>query len=560
LKSPVLIAGLFLFSTYIMKTPLLFSTLINLLLIFNIVLSGCHANSNGKEVKLIGDTIPKQDITLPGSFVEETKLKFDSTVISSFFKTYPKLQLFQKDLIRFYSHRKFSYAWFDKDGIIEQAGNLFNKLENIQEEGLPEKIYYKEDLHRMMDMDTVILSNDKANTTLELMLTSQYFYYARYVWTGLGEKGIREAKWDLPRKKLSYESFLDSLLEVPSSDFMRTEPVYPQYALLKSYLKKYRLLENKHLLINIKPDKKKYQLGDSSETIGLIRKKLLILEDLLTDNNSNQFDEELMLGIKSFQSRYGMKEDGMITSKLINELNFPIEKRIEQIIVNMERSRWLPVSLRGDYFLVNIPEFRFHAYENDTLSWSMKVVVGKSIHQTAIFNGKMKYVVFSPYWNIPPGIMQKEILPALRRNRNYLAKNNMEWYANGIRQKPGPMNALGKVKFLFPNSHNIYLHDTPAKSLFEQDQRAFSHGCIRVEQPKRLAMYVLRHQPEWTEEKIDEAMNAEKELYVTITKPIPVLIAYFTSWVDKNGKINFRNDLYKRDSRLANMIIENSHL
>ena len=156
-----------------MKTPLLFSTLIKLLLIFIIVLSGCHANSNGKEVKLIVDTIPKQDITLPGSFVEETKLKFDSTVISSFFKTYPKLQLFQKDLIRFYSHRKFSYAWFDKDGIIEQAGNLFNKLENIQEEGLPEKIYYKEDLHRMMDMDTVIVSNDKANTTLELMLTSQ---------------------------------------------------------------------------------------------------------------------------------------------------------------------------------------------------------------------------------------------------------------------------------------------------------------------------------------------------------------------------------------------------
>jgi murein L,D-transpeptidase YcbB/YkuD len=122
------------------------------------------------------------------------------------------------------------------------------------------------------------------------------------------------------------------------------------------------------------------------------------------------------------------------------------------------------------------------------------------------------------------------------------------------------MNALGKVKFLFPNSHNIYLHDTPAKSLFEQDQRAFSHGCIRVEQPKRLAMYVLRHQQEWTEEKIDEAMNAEKDLYVNIAKPIPVLIAYFTSWVDKNGKINFRNDLYKRDSRLANMIIENSHL
>jgi murein L,D-transpeptidase YcbB/YkuD len=543
-----------------MKIPFTFPALAIILFCLCTLLIRCNANSNGKEAKIVIDTIPKKDVTMPGNFSEQTKLKFDSSAISSFFKSYPKLQLFEKDLIRFYSHRKFAYAWFDKDGIIEQAGNLFNKLENIQEEGLPEKIYYKEDLHRMMDQDTIDISDDKLNTSLELMLTSQYFYYARYVWTGLGEKGIREAKWDLPRKKLSYESFLDSLLEVPSSDFMRTEPVYPQYALLKSFLKKYRTLESQHTLIDIKPDKKKYQLGDSSQTIGLIRKRLLMIEDLESDNNSNRFDEELLKGIKSFQSRYGMKEESIITSKLINELNYPIEKRIEQIIVNMERSRWLPVSLRGDYFLVNIPEFRFHAYENDTLAWSMKVVVGKSIHQTAIFNGKMQFVVFSPYWNIPPGIMQKEILPALRRNRNYLAKNNMEWFANGIRQKPGPLNALGKVKFLFPNSHNIYLHDTPAKSLFEQDQRAFSHGCIRVEQPKRLAIYVLRHQPEWTEEKIDEAMNAEKEFYVTIVKPIPVLIAYFTSWVDKNGKMNFRNDLYKRDSRLAKMIIENSHL
>lgn len=549
----------FYFQCIIMKIPFTFPALI-ILFCFNTFLISRNANSNGKEVKIVIDTIPKQDVTMPGNFSEQTKLKFDSSAISSFFKSYPKLKIFENDLTRFYSRRKFSYAWFDKDGIIEQAGNLFNKLENIQEEGLPQKLYYKEELHKMMDQDTIDISDHKLNTSLELMLTSQYFYYARYVWTGLGEKGIREAKWDLPRKKLSYESFLDSLLEVPSSDFMRTEPVYPQYALLKSYLKKYRILESKHDFITIKPDKKKYQLGDSSKTIGLIRKRLVSLEDLLFDNNSNQFDEELLEGVKSFQNRYGMKEDGIITSKLINEFNYPIEKRIEQIIVNMERSRWLPVTLRGDYFLVNIPEFRFHAFENDTLAWSMKVVVGKSIHQTTIFNGKMQYVVFSPYWNIPTSIMQKEILPAIRRNRNYLVKNNMEWYANGIRQKPGTMNALGKVKFLFPNSHNIYLHDTPAKSLFEQDQRAFSHGCIRVEQPKRLAIYVLRHQPKWTEEKIDSAMNAEKELYVTIVKPIPVLIAYFTSWVDKNGKMNFRNDLYKRDSRLAKMIIENSHL
>ncbi len=524
--------------------------------------SACNANSNGKATTVTVDTLPKQvqDITLPGSFSPQTKLKFDSAAISTFLKQYPKFKQFEKDILKFYSHRKFAYAWFDKDGLIEQAGNLFNKLDNLKEEGLPEKLYYNEELHKMMDQDTVGISLEKANTSMELMLTSQYFYYARYVWTGLGEKGIREQKWDLPRKKLSYEALLDSLLEVPSSEFMKTEPVYPQYALLKSYLKKYRELNQGIAEEKLKADKKKYQLGDSAVVIGLIRKRLKLFEDLSIDNNSNTFDAELELGIKNFQHRYGMKEDGIITTKLINELNYPVDKKIEQIIVNMERCRWLPVSLKKDYFLVNIPEFRFHAYEDDKLAWSMKVVVGKAIHQTAIFNGMMKYVVFSPYWNIPPGIMQKEILPAIRKNSNYLANNQMEWYANGIRQKPGPLNALGKVKFLFPNSHNIYLHDTPAKSLFDQDQRAFSHGCIRVEQPRRLAIYVLRHQPEWTEEKIDAAMNAQKELYVNVAKPIPVFIAYFTAWVDENGKLNFRNDLYKRDSRLAQMIIENPHL
>ncbi len=156
--------------------------------------------------------------------------------------------------------------------------------------------------------------------------------------------------------------------------------------------------------------------------------------------------------------------------------------------------------------------------------------------------------------------MQKEILPAMRRNKNYLSKNHMEWNGNTIRQTPGPWNALGKVKFLFPNSHNIYLHDTPSKLLFNQDQRAFSHGCIRVAEPKRLAVYVLRHQPEWTEEKIDSSMNASTEQVVKIKKSIPVFIAYLTSWVDADGRINFRNDIYNKDSRLAKMILENSKL
>jgi murein L,D-transpeptidase YcbB/YkuD len=186
----------------------------------------------------------------------------------------------------------------------------------------------------------------------------------------------------------------------------------------------------------------------------------------------------------------------------------------------------------------------------------MKVVVGKDVHQTVVFNGEIKYVVFSPYWNVTPSIMKKEILPALKKNPDYLKKNNMEWNGNSIRQKPGPSNSLGLVKFLFPNSYNIYLHDTPAKDLFNQHMRAFSHGCIRLADPKKLAMYLLKDDPSWTEQKIDQAMHAGKEKYVTLKDPVPVFIGYLTAWVDSYGKLNLRKDIYKRDKALGEMLFQ----
>ena len=256
------------------------------------------------------------------------------------------------------------------------------------------------------------------------------------------------------------------------------------------------------------------------------------------------------------QRQFGYKENSIITSALIAELNKPVEQRIEQIIVNMERCRWVPVQLSTDYLLINIPEYKVHIYENDSLAWSMKIVVGKNKNRTAVFNGELKYIVFSPYWNVPTSILQKEILPAIKRNSNYLNAMHMEWNGQSVRQLPGPWNALGLVKFLFPNSHSIYLHDTPSKYLFNEDKRAFSHGCIRVAEAKRLAQYLLRKDSDWDENKITEAMNKGVERYVTLKKTIPVFIAYFTAWVDENGKLQFRNDIYNRDSKLAKMILE----
>lgn len=163
----------------------------------------------------------------------------------------------------------------------------------------------------------------------------------------------------------------------------------------------------------------------------------------------------------------------------------------------------------------------------------------------------LKYVVFSPYWNVPPGILKNEVLPGIKKDPRYLEKHNMEWHQDYVRQKPGPDNSLGLVKFLFPNNYNIYLHDTPSKSLFNESQRAFSHGCIRLAEPKRLAEFLLRNDSSWTPEKITNAMHAGKERYVLVRDTVPVFIGYFTAWVDREGQLNFRDDIYGHDKRLG---------
>lgn len=519
-------------------------------------LFSCQNHSNGQKKSIqIKDTLPPPDLSIPGGFSDQQSLFFDSSFLHEFILHYPKWKPYEKEIHGFYQKRNYAYAWYDQQGMIEQAWNLYNKIENIAEEGVNIPLLYEPELHRMMD-DTAGINHQRPDVLLDVMLTAQYFFYARQIWTGLGKEGMEAIAWDLPRKKMSYEQYLDSLLNMPSSEFMMHEPVYHQYKKLKEQLTIYRNIANDGGWDTIPLPKKSLRKGDSNYIVTAIRKRLYKTKDLLQLTNHPVFNDTLENAVKNFQKRHGLTEDGVVGKSVIEAMNVRVEKRIDQVIVNMERCRWLPVQLKDEYFVINIPEFKFHAYADDTLKWSMKVVVGKSVTETAIFTGTMKYVVFAPYWNVPESILKNEILPAISKNSHYVENNHMEWVNKSLRQKPGPWNALGKVKFLFPNSHNIYLHDTPSKDLFQRDQRTFSHGCIRVEQPKKLAQYVLEHQPQWTEQRIDSAMNGEKELYVTLKKTYPVFIAYFTSWVDDGGLMNFRKDIYKKDERLLNMIIE----
>lgn len=524
----------------------------------------CINNTVGTDVRFSkGDTLPQPSKNSPspslaGTFSVQEKFHFDSTLLPAFLKKYPEYARFKNDLIKFYRPRGYSYAWYDSMGLIEQASNLYNRIQQLDDEGITRQLPYKKEFEVLMSNNDSSLRKDPMNAEAELLISSQYLAYANITWQGIDEKQTKNLDWFLPRKKLSLSTLMDSLFSDNGKALFDEEPVYYQYALLKEYLKRYRELEKSGTYPNIKTRKRSFRLGDSSTAIKDIRRSLFLTKDLSSpDTLSMVMDTTLEKAVKNFQLRHGWKDDGVVGAAVIHEMNIPVQDRIRQLLVNMERCRWVPVETKKNFLVINIPDYKLYVVENDSVIFTMKVVVGQTMHETAIFNGELKYIVFSPYWNIPPGIMKKEILPGIRKNSNYLKKHDMEWFGNGIRQKPGINNSLGLVKFVFPNSFNIYLHDTPSKNLFNEDQRAFSHGCIRLSEPKRLAEYLLRKEKEWDPISIHEAMYAGTEKYVPLRETVPVFIAYFTAWVDRAGQLQFRDDIYGRDKRLEELLFTN---
>jgi murein L,D-transpeptidase YcbB/YkuD len=297
---------------------------------------------------------------------------------------------------------------------------------------------------------------------------------------------------------------------------------------------------------------KYYLKGQSGPAIVEIKKRLKISGDYAGSDLSPLFTADLQHAVMRVQKRFGMKQNGVVDVMLVKELNVPVEKRIDQLEVNLDRLRKMKNSTKGIQLVANIPEYKLHVYENGKLAFDMNIVVGAEDHHTDLFTDEMTYIVFSPYWNVPESIVRNEILPAMRADKSYLRRHNYELlgYENGlpkIRQKPGPDNSLGLVKFVFPNDKSIYFHDTPAKSLFDLPKRTFSHGCIRLAEPARLAEFLLRNKPGWTPEKIDAAMHTGKEQMVTLTDPAAVAITYYTAWVDGDDLVHFRRDVYGLD-------------
>ena len=502
--------------------------------------------------------VSKRDYSITET-ISYSDLFLDSTVVENFIVQKKISDSIARRMRSFYNTRNYQFAWFSGEGLTEQAFGFWNLLDHYttysDDTTLTDKALKKRIDNLMLEENLAVKASSKSYINTELQLTN---FFIRYSLKNF-EKGFvkrKELERFIPRKKLDVLYLADSLLTKKHKDNKYFEDINEPYRKLKEQLSRYVDIARKGGWSSItSPGKKPLKEGSSSPDVALVKRHLFLTGDLAVVDTSEVFNDTLTTALKSFQERYGLQTTGTVNSETVKELNVPVEERLKQLVVNLERMRWMPSQPEGRLILVNIPEFVLHVMENNKKVFDMKIVVGKEGHNTMMFTKTLNQIVFSPYWNVPPSIVKDELLTEMEKDPNYLAKQNMEIIGEEdgipeIRQLPGEKNSLGKVKFLFPNSYNIYFHDTPAKSLFEKNKRAYSHGCIRLSEPEKMAQYLLQNDPAWDEGKIYDAMNAGKERYVKLKDPVEVFITYYTAWVDENGKLNFREDIYSHDEKI----------
>jgi len=551
-----------------------------LLIVAVIALHSCKS----KEATNEQPPIVTQDTIVADTLVKYQIPLLDSAYLTSFFNTYKELKGEYSQVVDFYNTRNYNCAWFNSYGLTEQTGKVINLVTDYIESGIVDTTILIPGIVSLLDSIRSETFTPEGNDSLilysDVLFTTQFFIFSRTAWKGVHASKVKNLEWFLPVNKSTEVAYLDSILSAPPSEIAGTEPVFKQYLLLKGKIKEYSEIQKNGGWDSLPSIIKSIQVGDSSDFLIAFKNRLKVTGDYGLAERSPVMDSAFASVVFSVRNRFGLSAEPVIDAKLIKQLNVSVATRIRQIMINLERWKWVPPDPGKKFIAVNIPEYMLHVFENGTNIKSMKVIVGKAANKTVIFSGDLKYVVLSPYWIIGGSILAKETLPAVKRNPSYLSKHNMEVVTNShppkvvnpssidwntytasnfpyiIRQKPGPSNSLGYVKFLFPNSYSIYLHDTPTRSLFEKEGRTFSHGCIRIAEPAWLANYLLRDNPNWNEESIDMAMHGGKEQYVTLKKTVPVYITYFTAWIDKHGHLNFRDDIYQHDAKLAKEIFK----
>lgn len=513
----------------------------------------------------------------------------------------------------FYANRNCFPAWYLEGKEEHRAETILEILEGAEAHGLPSSLYNTKALAQELEILignalTILPPEPLDVANFDIKVTDSAISYAKHLAQGLVNPETHDIFWEVTDDALSIPELLNKSIKENKTEsfFDSISPQHPNYKSLQKAYKDLDVLIQSNELIDFSISEKP-EAGDSSSAVIKLRSILKqwypiadtpnyfvvdtikeVLKKEMSDSTFSYidtsyleidsfyyeayYDTTLLQNLKKFQWQNGLDSDGEIGSQTLSALNNSLWNRKQQIEINLERWRWCPTEFGKEHLLVNIPAYYLHAYSSDSLSLNKVVVTGAPWTRTVVFSDQLRYIEFNPYWNLPFSISTKEILPKLKKDPSYLTRNNMKLFSGGksidpygvdwsevyannfqyqIRQEPGVRNALGLVKFLFPNQYSIYLHDTPSKKYFEEVVRAFSHGCVRLKNPFELSTYLLRDSKKWTPEKVDGLIAKSKNKRIELDETVPIYLLYLTTWVDEDGRLRFQHDIYKRDERLS---------
>jgi len=487
----------------------------------------------------------------------------------------------------FYEWRVYTPAWTDDDVPEPHAEALVRAISQADREGLRPEHYHLAKIERVLreigkNRGKARTVNPRTLVDLELLLTDAFLLYGSHLLSGRINPEAIDPEWFANRRGADLSVILRKALDSDQIEETLQSLLAPQpgYAKLRDALARYREIAAKGGWRQLR-DGRTMKKGDRSERVVALRDRIALEDDLRKelDQSTDLFDEALEGAVRRFQRLHGLDAGGVVGPKTLATLNVSVEERVRQLEVNMERWRWLPQDLGTRHVLVNLADFDLKAVENGQPVIAMKAIVGQAYRRTPVFSDKITYLVLNPSWNIPRSIAVKDKLPLIQEDPDYLAKQNIRVFQGSgsdlreidpetidwakvhaenfnftLRQEPGPTNALGRVKFMFPNRFGVYIHDTPSGELFSKTLRTFSSGCIRIEKPIDLAELLLKDDPQWTREVIVAAVDRNGEQTVRLPKPVPVHLQYWTVFVGEDGEIQFPNDIYGRDKRVRDAL------
>jgi L,D-transpeptidase YcbB len=518
-------------------------------------------------VTFIGLAHAQEPAAPPAPVPSELQTQVEALLESGPFEIHGAHIAYPSVIYEFYAQRAFHPAWAN----VRTASEMRRALQDSEADGLDPRDYH------LPVLEQLAAAGD-AGAAYEILHTDALLRIADHLLFGKVDAATFDARWNYTRNPIGID-IPQRIERALASDDIHAEieklkPMHRMYLGLKQELARYRqaALDTERVTVaqgkSIEPD-------THDVRVLALRKRLGVSGDLdaAQDSESDLYDATVQAAVRRFQERMGLIADGKLDARMITELNVPLDERITQLLVNLDRGRVLLHDLPDEFVVVNIAAYSIYLVRGQEIVWNARAQVGKAYRRTPMFRSDIDYLVFNPTWTVPPGIIRNDILPDARRDPESITRRGLDvldasgnkvdpasinWskFKSGnipytLRQEPGPKNALGRVKIMFPNSYSVYLHDTPSQSKFDEADRAFSSGCVRVERPLELAELLLADPSAWDTAKIEQAVDAGRTQNVTLPNKVPVLLAYWTAWVDPQGRVNFRRDVYGQDAQWA---------